>query len=261
MKRLFSALVAFCTAVLETAIATPVALEGMPLGKMAKVKFSALVSEMRNKLNGSVFSKNRAGNYLRNKVTPVNPQTSYQTAVRAILTAASQAWRALTQAQRDAWAGAVENFKKTDIFGDIKTPSGINLFNQFYLNASTIGGTPLNTPPAPDSSPGVPDATFAPDSSPQTFSLTSGLTSVPTGQDWVVRATAGVSAGKNYLKNAQRIIAVIPAGTSLPYAGITDYQTKFGNLVQGERVGWEVYAIDTTTFIKGPKTTGSAIVL
>ena len=45
---------------------------------MAKVLFSALISDMRNKLNGSVFAKNRGGSYLRTKVTPVNPQTVAQ---------------------------------------------------------------------------------------------------------------------------------------------------------------------------------------
>ena len=228
---------------------------------MAKVKFSALVSEMRNKLNGSVFSKNRAGNYLRNKVTPVNPQTSAQTAQRSYLTAASQAWRSLTQTARNAWNSAVMNFQGTDIFGDIKAPSGINLYNKLYINASVAGVSPLALPPAPGTSPSAPDATFAPDSSPQTFTLTSALTAVPTGQAWVVRATGNMSPGRSFFKNDYRIVAVLPAATSLPAALITDYSAKFGSLVQNEKVAYEVYAIDTTTMLHGPATRGSAIVL
>lgn len=260
MKRLLMALSAFVVRVLESAIATPVALDGQPMGKMAKVKFSMMVSEMRNKLNGSVFSKNRAGNYVRNKVTPVNPQTTYQSAVRAFLTQAAQAWRGLTEAQRLAFNNAVGNFTGTDIFGDVKTPSGFNLHNKLYINASTIGAAPLTLPPAPGDTPNAPDATFAPDSAPQTFTLTSALAAVPAGQQWVVRATIGVSAGKSFLKNEYRQIAVLPALTALPWAGIADYQAKFGNLVATERVGWEVYAIDTTTMLQGPRTRNNAIV-
>ena len=63
---------------------------------MAKIKLSAIVSEMRGKLNGSVFSKNRGGAYIRTKVTPVNPQSLAQGLVRATLTNLSQAWRGLT---------------------------------------------------------------------------------------------------------------------------------------------------------------------
>lgn len=226
---------------------------------MAKVKFSALISEMRNKLNGSVFSKNRAGNYLRNKVTPVNPQTTYQTAVRAALTAASQSWRTLTENQRLAWNGAVQNFQSTDIFGDVKTPSGINLYNKLFLNANTIGGVPLAVPPSPDASPGVVDADVTTDSAPQAFDVTSGLAAVPAGQSWVVRATAGVSAGRNFVKNEYRIIAVLPAATALPYAGIADYTAKFGSVNAGEKIGWEIYAIDEVDFIQGPATRGLEI--
>ena len=43
---------------------------------MAKIKMTAIVADMRNKLNGSVFSRNRGGAYIRTKVTPINPQTS-----------------------------------------------------------------------------------------------------------------------------------------------------------------------------------------
>lgn len=226
---------------------------------MAKVKFSALVSEMRNKLNGSVFSKNRAGNYLRNKVTPVNPQTSFQTAVRAALTAASQAWRALTEAQRTAWNAAVSNFTGTDIFGDVKTPTGINLQNKLYLNAYTIGGVPLTTPPSPGVSVGVPDANLTTDSAPQVFTITSSLAAVPAGQSWVISATENSSPGINNFKGKYRVVAVLAPATALPYVGIADYTAKFGAIVAAQKVGFEVKAISTTTFIAGPATRGISI--
>lgn len=235
-------------------MATPFALENAPYGKMAKVKFSALVSEMRNKLNGSVFSKNRAGNYLRNKVTPVNPQTSFQTAVRSALTAASQAWRALTEAQRTAWNNAVSNFTGTDIFGDVKTPSGINLQNKLYLNANTIGGTPLTTPPSPGVSVAAPDVTIVTDSAPQTFTVSSPLAAVPAGESWVISATENSSPGINNFKGKYRVVAVLPAATPLPYAGIAAYTTKFGAVVANQKIGVEVKAISSTTFIQGPAT-------
>lgn len=226
---------------------------------MAKVKFSALISEMRNKLNGSVFSKNRAGNYLRNKVTPVNPQTSFQTAVRAILTAASQSWRALTESQRKAWNSAVANFTGTDIFGDVKTPSGINLYNKLYINASTILQAPRTTPPAVVSSPGVPSETVA-TAAPGTFTVNDDvLTEVPAGLWLVIRATPSVSAGKNFLKGKSRIIKVLDPASPFPYAAGADYTAKFGNMVAGEKVGFELSYIDAVTMIEGPKTTGANI--
>ena len=39
------------------------------------MKFGALVVDGRNKIGGQVASKNRAGAYLRNKVTPSKKRT------------------------------------------------------------------------------------------------------------------------------------------------------------------------------------------
>jgi len=107
---------------------------------MAKVKFSALISDMRNKLNGSVFSKNRAGSYLRNKVTPSNPSTPSQALVRSILGTLASTWRTLTDPQRDAWNAAVESWLTTDIFGDTVTPSGFGLYVRLNGNIVNAGG-------------------------------------------------------------------------------------------------------------------------
>lgn len=92
-----------------------------------KTKFGAIIVDGRGKIGGHVASKNRGGAYLRTKVTPANAQTSAQNQVRNLFTSLTQGWRGLTQAQRDAWNAAVLDYSRTDIFGDIRNPSGINL--------------------------------------------------------------------------------------------------------------------------------------
>jgi len=95
---------------------------------MAKVKFTAFMADARGKLNGTVFSKNRGGSYVRTKVTPSNPQTSFQSAVRQRLSSLSASFRALSASQILAWNNAVGDFLSTNIFGDTVTPSGLQLF-------------------------------------------------------------------------------------------------------------------------------------
>src|SRR3546814_19213217 len=116
---------------------------------MAKVKFGALMTDARGKLGGHVFSKNRAGSYLRTKVTPVNPQTIYQTSVRALFGAISSQWSGLSQAVRDSFNGAVADWATTDIFGDLKNPSGKALFqrlnNQARSEESRVGKEGVST--------------------------------------------------------------------------------------------------------------------
>ena len=103
-----------------------------------KIKFGALVVAGRGKIGGHVASRNRAGAYLRTKVTPVNPATVYQVAVRNRLAGISTDWRGLTAAQRTAWNAAVSDYAKTDIFGDIRNPSGFNLHQKLNNNLVNI---------------------------------------------------------------------------------------------------------------------------
>lgn len=114
---------------------------------MAKIKFGMMMTDARGKLGGQVFSKNRAGAYVRTKVTPVNPRTSFQMANRALLGNLSASWSGLTDDQRTRWNNAVEAWKKTDIFGDLKTPTGKNLFTSLNKVNAQVGNTFLSVPP------------------------------------------------------------------------------------------------------------------
>lgn len=108
---------------------------------MAKIKWSGIgIVDGRGKINGTVLSKNRGGAYARVKVTPSNPRSAAQQFVRSNLAFLAQKWKTLTQNERDAWTGAVSNYTRTDVFGDIKTPTGYNLFmriNTALRDAST----------------------------------------------------------------------------------------------------------------------------
>ena len=108
---------------------------------MAKIKWSGIgIVDGRGKINGTVLSKNRGGAYARVKVTPSNPRSAAQMFVRSNLAYLAQKWRTLTQNQRDAWSGAVSNYTRTDVFGDVKTPTGYGLFmriNTALRDAST----------------------------------------------------------------------------------------------------------------------------
>lgn len=206
---------------------------------MAKVKFSALISEMRNKLNGSVFSRNRGGAYIRNKVTPLNPNTTAQRLVRATLTFLSQNWRALTAAQRLAWSAAVANFKTTDIFGDIKTPSGINLYNRLNLNLSNAEKPFIVDPPLPTNVAESKIVSLVAGS--LVFSGADSLVltidaPVPVGTTLVIIATPQLSAGKVNVKSEGTKLTKADAGTAAPIDLTSAYVAKYGAMIHGEKI-------------------------
>ena len=226
---------------------------------MAKVKFSALVSDMRNKLNGSVFSKNRGGSYLRNKVTPVNPQTTYQSTVRGWFQEGSQAWRGLTEEKRTAWNNAVDNFKKTDIFGDIKTPSGSNLFLKLWMNANNAKVSPLSSPPIDNNAPVVMQFTA---------SCEVGAGELPIeyepalldNANAIIEATPCYSTGKSFNKNLFSVITTLTSGSSSPYDLYADYIAKYGAPIVGQKLGIRIKLIDTGNMVAGPYYTDVIIV-
>lgn len=227
---------------------------------MAKIKLSALVSEMRGKLNGSVFSKNRGGAYLRTKVTPVNPSTIAQGTVRAALTSFAQGWRGLTEAQRDAWNSAVGSWATTDIFGDIKNPSGINLYNKLNLNLFNAGQSSIDTPPLPASVGFFDSATLTAAAGTPAMSLAFTATGLAAGQTVIVEATPMISAGINNAKSKFRKISTFAGGSASPQNILAAYTAKFGSLVAGQKVIVRVKAIDDTTGTAGQYTQASVII-
>jgi len=216
---------------------------------MAKVLFTAIVAEMRNKLNGNVFSKNRGGNYLRNKVTPVNPNTTYQADQRATLSAHSAGWRGLTQAQRDAWNDAAASFPYTDIFGNVKILSGQQLYVKLNTNLSNIGEANISDPPTPVAVPLVtPTAATAAAGGAKTVTISPAT--VPTGYTLVVWASPSVSPGISFMKNKVRFLGEFTV-TSGVATITTAYNARFGDVVAGQKVEFRTVLISNDSGQQG----------
>jgi hypothetical protein len=205
-----------------------------------KVKFGMMMTDGRGKLGGQVASKNRSGNYVRTKVTPSNPQTAFQMQARAKLGSLSQGWRDLTESEKLAWNNAVDMFQKTDIFGDLRKPTGKNLFTGFNLNRFNVAATSvLRTPPSsPTPIRPVIGLVAEIDLATPEFQVeaTLGTIATPvTGQVMIIEATAPMSAGAFYAKNNFRQIATvaITTGATAGMDILSAYQTRFGTIQAG----------------------------
>jgi hypothetical protein len=201
---------------------------------MAKIKFGMMMTDARGKLGGQVFSKNRSCAYVRTKVTPVNPQTSFQSSVRALFGSISQQWSGLSQATRDAWDGAVNDWQTTNIFGDLVNPTGKALFQRLNNQAQVVGLAAVTTPPAklvmPDDI--VTAASF--DVTIPEIDLT-GVNAEATTRV-ALYATAPLSQGTKFVKNRLRLIYAA-AGNAFSGSATGDaYIAKFGIPLAGANV-------------------------
>lgn len=176
---------------------------------MAKIKFGMMMTDARGKLGGQVFSKNRAGAYVRTKVTPVNPQTALQQEGRELLGSLSQAWGTLQQNEVDAWNQAVDEWKTTDVFGDIKKPTGKNLFvklnmvrNRYFPTAGIL----LSPPVKQALEIYVPESVSFTQSGPDILITMNEQLGV--GEHFLVRFTPPLSRGISFVKNKYRVLGV-----------------------------------------------------
>lgn len=93
---------------------------------MALVKLGGLAQDVRGSLNGSVFSRNRGGAYVRTKVSPVQPISRWSGLVRCIFPAISARWSTvLTDIQRTDWEAWAATHPIANVFGDAIILSGV----------------------------------------------------------------------------------------------------------------------------------------
>lgn len=227
---------------------------------MAKILMTAIVADIRNKLNGSVFSKNRYGAYVRTKVTPVNPQSVSQQNVRNRLSTNSQAWRGLTEAQRQAWIDAAPSFPQTDIFGNTKILSGSALYVKLNNNLAQLGIAAISDAPTPVAIPAVTIsiATLAVTGSAFTVAFTP--TPIPADFELVIKTTPNIGAGISFVKNRYRYLTAEDAAAASP-ADLWAAQTALhGAPVAGQKVFVQAFMVSKITGQAGIPVAASAIV-
>lgn len=120
---------------------------------------SSIVTAASGSIRGCTFSRNRSGAYIRGRVIPVNPASSFQNNVRGYLSNLVARWTStLTPTQREGWDTWALNTPQTDSLGQALTITGQNAYiksNTLRMQASEppiddaptlYAGTPL-TPP------------------------------------------------------------------------------------------------------------------
>jgi hypothetical protein len=226
-----------------------------------KTKFGSIIVDGRGKIGGHVASKNRAGSYMRTKVTPVNGRTAAQVLSRQRLGTLSAAWAGLTDAVRLSWNNAVGLWKKTDVFGDLRNPSGFNLYQKLNNNLAQIGVAAITNPPLPAAIGAWTTFSFVPDNT-GTMVLTFAATPVPAGFAVLIDGTAPMSPGiTNANARFRRVIklaAAVATGEDLQVA----YVAKFGTIAPiGNRITLRAKYINIATGQVGLPVQATAVIV
>lgn len=106
---------------------------------MAKIKLSALVSDIKGKMEGTVFARNSGGLYMRNNPIGVQKMTAKWGANKSRFASVVSSWRELSARQQAEWNEMAVNYTGHSIFGDNRKRSGYELFVKINQTLITSG--------------------------------------------------------------------------------------------------------------------------
>jgi len=214
-----------------------------------KAKFGSIIVAGSGKIGGHVVSKNRSGAYIRTRVKPTNPQTSYQVNARATFSAASSAWASLTAAQRSAWNASSALQARQNSLGDTVMLSGKALFVSCYINLSLCGVTPLTNPVNPTAGFSFSTITMAADNSDQNIVFTFSA-AIPATHKILVFATPSLSPGLSFVKPYLRNFTLLSTSDTSPKNLQSPYLLRLGVIgAAGQRIHFTFVSIELTSGI------------
>jgi hypothetical protein len=229
---------------------------------MARIIFTAMVAEARGKLNGNVFSRNKGGAVIRNKVTPINPNTSFQSQQRAFMSDLSKRWsNGLSDDQRQGWKSYGQVIGAKSIFGNNLILSGIATYMRINRIVLASGGTVIDDAPISQDVPSILSATLTAVSGVSALSLTFTPAPLTGTQGLYVFATPALSPGISNVSNRLRLIGFSATAAS-PLSLLSLWTARFGTFpaVPGQRIAITAQVVDQATGAISAATGASALV-
>lgn len=185
---------------------------------------------------GITSSRNRNGQYVRTRATPVQPRTAAQLSVRAHQSTNAAAWRSLTTTQRDGWTSLGYQMTRTDSLGQSQNLTGFQAYVSVNNLQLLVGNAVLSDPPAIATPSGLTTITptITGGGSPA-FSVAFTPTPLGAGARVIVRAGPQRSAGRSF-ESDFRVMLIGAAASASPSNILAAYQAKFGSPITGNRI-------------------------
>lgn len=182
---------------------------------------------------GITSSRNRNGQYVRNRATPVNPRTTAQVNTRERQTVNAAAWRALTANQRAGWADLGLSMTRTDSLGQSYSLTGFQAYCSVNNVLAAAGSTLVSDAPALATPTGLATVTITLTNA--AFSVAYTATPLGTGIKAIIRCSPQRSAGRSFEAD-YRVITTTAAAAASPANILSAYSAKFGAPVTGNKV-------------------------
>lgn len=209
-----------------------------------RVRFANYIDELSGRDVGIVFSKNRAGTYVKNFVSPTNPQTTSQVLARQVFSNVVPVWGNLTPAQRSAWdVFANSDYKPLDPstwnkgFTGRQANQALNTVTS-YFNTATAGYTAFTNLFAvgSTSSSSLTPGTFSTGNTPPAAYFVSGELTF-NSVNYLITDLSFERLG------AKSVYAVLTLNSSIPAAAVTNQPLQVG----GTTCAIHIYASESVS--------------
>jgi hypothetical protein len=189
-------------------------------------------------------------------VTPANPSTYRQLAVRTAFTASARAFDALTESQQNAWIAAALNYRSRATLGQSGPLTGLQLFVKINATLRQFGQEAVDAPPAVPSFGELAPQNLVIANASDVVSLKLTCPTSP-GEGTVLRACAPQKSGVRRMPNTV-IIGTCPAPVQGSSTITSLYTTRFGVPPVGSRIFVEAQIMSNGWL--GPKAYFTALV-
>lgn len=207
-----------------------------------RLKMKYLGAPQSGSQAGTTASHNRAGQYYRNRRSPVQPVgTGRRGVARSAFGAASTAYAAMTASEQSAWAAYASSHPYTDSLGQAIKLTGHQM--SVAINAQLLNcGQVLSTVPP------VSDAVFFPGltsfTAVSTGAITLTLAGTGTAADFILEAfSAPQSGGRSYCKTFWQQ-AVVAGNLATAQIITTGYEAQFGIPPAGSRIFYKLTPVN-----------------
>lgn len=219
---------------------------------MARVQFGGIVTGLRGKVGGSVFSNNGSGPTYGTKTTATKagPKKSLQS---SYIANASTAWRNLSAGNRSAYDAYASTQPRTDSLGRTYYLTGFQMWCGLNAGLRAIGQPALTT---------FVDPTLVVNQlNPLGFNflefsltndivvdVTPGSLNVNTFVN--VFASRSVSAGKKTVSGAYKLLKSFPDSTVTPQISLAEYVALYGAVALGNTIFFKIVSVNTLSGIQ-----------
>lgn len=211
---------------------------------MALVILGNTIGQASGRLGATIFSKNRAGVYIRNGTKPVNTYSVYRATVKARLSAASKHWLTISLADREAWVTWAAQISWKNRLGQSISLTGQQACIQCNARILACGAAMIDVPALTATPENITGVTVTRDIGTATFTLawTSGALGA-TDYLWL-RGCVLETTTRGYWTNLFRWFKTSSAAATTPQSLKTDVENRFGTLQAGQVFVLEYSVID-----------------